>query len=223
VRHIVFGDAGDDLSSAWSNGAELGVALGCGPNPPPLGLSPFFLYCAHGLLEPVLAAIGKAKEAGDEALHRLLEKRESLLRVRPLTACIAGARMIRDGPDKYAYWSPAQHARADHMAIAKALLAEGANVNAKDVAGKTPLHHAVSGSCSALSRRIAVLLIEGGAGVNSQDRFASVCCPFFDLFAMGDRWRLHPLSGEHVNKQCLPYYCTLVPMSKSSTTAHWYP
>lgn len=78
--------------------------------------------------------------------------------------------MVRDGPTKYQYWSPVQQGRADHWAIAHALLDAGANLEAKDAAGKGPLHHAVSGSCSALSRRIAVLLLERGASVSAQDR-----------------------------------------------------
>lgn len=61
--------------------------------------------------------------------------------------------------------------RIDHIKVAKLLLKHGANVNAKDYYGFTPLHRATSGNPQL---EIAKLLIEAGADVNSRNRMGLV-------------------------------------------------
>ena len=51
-----------------------------------------------------------------------------------------------------------------HKEIAELLIAEGADVNAKNVDGWTPLHSAAAGR-----KEIAELLIANGADVNAKD------------------------------------------------------
>ena len=65
----------------------------------------------------VTAAMTDAQTGGDETLRRLLERRESLLRVSPLIACIGGARFHSTPAG-----SPVQPYGRRHLEIAEVLL-----------------------------------------------------------------------------------------------------
>ncbi|MHC4251452.1 MAG: ankyrin repeat domain-containing protein, partial [Planctomycetota bacterium] len=72
-----------------------------------------------------------------------------------------------------------QAAGGGHTEVVKLLLAAGADVNAGDVDGQTPLHHAVSEGCL----EDVELLIEAGANVNAKDRNGTTplyCCGFIE-------------------------------------------
>jgi hypothetical protein len=127
----------------------------------------FHVDCFFGRAAAVDAAIAAASApdapipAGSRsALEALLELRASVLRVPPITCCIAGARV----KDKERHKFPG----ADHMAVAKALIDAGCRVDAKDIAGCTPLHHCVSAQASRTSLAIVKLL--GDAGANPEMR-----------------------------------------------------
>ncbi len=67
----------------------------------------------------------------------------------------------------------------DITEVVKLLLAAGADVNAGDVMGMTPLHHAVSEGCLDDVK----LLIGAGADVNARDRNGVTplyCCGFIE-------------------------------------------
>jgi hypothetical protein len=127
----------------------------------------FHVDCFFGRAAAVEAAIAAASGPGApipagarNALEALLELRVSVLRVPPITCCIAGARV----KDKERHKFPG----ADHMAVAKALIDAGCRVDAKDLAGCTPLHHCVSAQASRTSLAIVKLL--GEAGVHPEMR-----------------------------------------------------
>jgi ankyrin repeat protein len=58
---------------------------------------------------------------------------------------------------------------ADRMRAADFLIRKGAKVNAKDISGMTPLHHAVKDG----SREMVEFLIQNGAEVNARDSAGS--------------------------------------------------
>lgn len=72
VKYLVVGDAGGDLISVWVAGGELGLILGAGPHPPSFGCGKFWVACALGLSDVVMAGIARARAEGGEALRHLL-------------------------------------------------------------------------------------------------------------------------------------------------------
>ena len=60
-----------------------------------------------------------------------------------------------------------------HEGVLKALLSHGANIQARDVAGYTPLHHALSSPNNDMSRALGVVLLDHGADIDAQTRFGS--------------------------------------------------
>ena len=95
-------DKGQSLRNLWSSGADF--------NPYVWG-SPFMRACFLGELATVRASIASTGSDPDKR-RRLLELRESQLRMSPLLGCIAGARVVPGG--------------GDHKAVVQALLAAGA-------------------------------------------------------------------------------------------------
>ena len=99
------------------------------------------------------------------ARKMFLELRESSIRKNALHACICGARLI-DTRMGLSGWP--LHVRGpadiiDHVKCAQLLLDAGANIEAKDILGVTPLHAAAGNFASPQSIRIAQLLVEKGA------------------------------------------------------------
>jgi len=102
-------------------------------------------------------------------LRRVLEKRESVLRLSPLLGCIAGARVVSD--DRF---SPSMRLEANHVGLAHFLIQSGARIDAKDVAGYSCLHHCCTATANSLTLEIARLLIDAGADPNTQNRAGRV-------------------------------------------------
>jgi|AntAceMinimDraft_1070359.scaffolds.fasta_scaffold19976_2 hypothetical protein len=181
----------------WGSGADFN------PVTPSMSkfLPKFHLHCCNGDAQAVEASIAEARAAdvaeavevaakraaqaaggihgeedaiGDDDecptyLTTLLEHRASMLRLPPIISCINGARMISKGqlPRDVT-------ARADHLRVARALLSAGCRVDARDVAGHTPLHHCTTSQCSDESIAIASLLIARGADVEAKIRAGSM-------------------------------------------------
>lgn len=107
-----------------------------------------------------------------QTMEELLEKREFLLRFSPLLGCVAASRIVGKG-----MWPPALERSADHLGVARLLLDAGARHDARDVAGYTALHHALSVTWSDTSLAIAMLLLERGANIKAVTRGGrSVAC-----------------------------------------------
>ena len=69
-------------------------------------------------------------------------------------------------------------AKKDHEKILAKLIELGANINAKDVAGYTPLHHCVTCSSNSITLSMARQLLKAGADPNIQNRFG--CTALFE-------------------------------------------
>jgi hypothetical protein len=154
VAHMP-GTPGQDLVDAWASGMDFNPLDPCrAAEHSPLLLDAFF-----GRFAAVEAALSAARAAGGDALKRTLERRETLLRFSPLLACISGARM-----------EPPLGGSEDHMRVVRALLAAGANANARDVAGYTPCMHVTINNTSARALAFLPLFVRAGGDVNARNR-----------------------------------------------------
>lgn len=128
---------------------------------PSLWPSPFARACYLGRAGEVASALAAATAAGGEAVGRLLERRESMLRLSPLLCAVCGSRQR----------PPSVPADADHRRVVSLLLAAGARVGARDVAGYAAVHHAtLSGSGAASLRLLPLLASAPGFDVDARTR-----------------------------------------------------
>ena len=97
-------------------------------------------------------------------MTKLLERRESMMRLTPLMCCITGAQQLEA--------NPALDGKAQHVALSRALLEAGAKPNAKDVGGFTAFHLATNGhAANVTSLQIAAMLPQYGGDPNIRNRF----------------------------------------------------
>ena len=118
----------------------------------------------------------------------LLELRESTLHMAAIHHVIAGARTINPIPSNKKKLPQnicvKVSAETNHISCMKLLLEKGARVEAKDVAGHTPLHHCVTSMANSLTLELAEILIEvGKANVDSRNRFGAT--PLFEPVLVG--------------------------------------
>ena len=159
VREAIDSDPGRRLKVARADGMDYHLLLSQGR------LSPFAMACVFGDLDRAQSMINLSmSSAGVVQVKKLLEHRESMMRLTPLMCCITGAQIS----------SLASHPlkRAQHVALARALLEAGAKPNAKDIGGFTAFHLATNGhAATAASLQIAALLPQYGGDPNVRNRF----------------------------------------------------
>mmetsp|Transcript_66534 Transcript_66534/g.97335 ORF Transcript_66534/g.97335 Transcript_66534/m.97335 type:complete len:487 (+) Transcript_66534:221-1681(+) len=141
------------LKNMWVAGGDFLMLANAGR------LGAFMLNCFRGKHEQVANSLAKAGAAGGEAMYQLLARRETLLRWTPLDGAIYGALQMGN------------HDGAKHAKVAKLLLEAGANADAKDVCGSTPLLRCTTCAATEILLDIGMLLIDRGANANSRNRF----------------------------------------------------
>jgi len=103
-----------------------------------------------------------------------LEVRESMMNMNSVLHVVGGAKVFYS--DKPAMLmevnrlATIMEVKRGHIRILKKLIELGANISAKDVAGRTPLHHCFAGYGNAATAAMAELLLQAGADPNLQDR-----------------------------------------------------
>jgi ankyrin repeat protein len=116
----------------------------------------------RGIIEKLPPADSSDAEAR-EIRKKHLEIRESSLRFSPLMACAAGSRTKMPG------FNPTYTQK--HVEVAKLLLENGAFVEAKDIAGNSVLHLALTGLATKESVEIAdILLADYKANLYTENR-----------------------------------------------------
>ena len=100
------------------------------------------------------------KDKNDEELKMIIAKRETLMNKSAVFHVISGAR-IHGSKNK----------GLDHMRILIKLLSLGVDVNVRDFAGFTPLHHCVTSVGNEVTFKMAEKLIRAGAVVDAKHRF----------------------------------------------------
>ena len=98
----------------------------------------------------------------EQKKFELVNRRESILRLSPLIACVASTRKVR---------GPAAVSGVLASEIAKLLIEAGADVHAKDIAGYSVIHHASTATAGPGTLRLIPLLVERGADPNNENRF----------------------------------------------------
>ena len=162
---------GIPLRELWSSSGDLFEKL----DGTPCGMSPFWVACFNGDAAAVRRHIDdcrqteRSKRSKEDPpssqppseLTRLLEKRESMLRYPPLHAVVEGARCLPSRP------------AASFVDAAAALVAAGARVDSRDVAGHTALAKCTDGvDTTDACLMIAVdVLGPAGADANLANRF----------------------------------------------------
>ena len=174
------GDKAQILRNQWSSGMD------CNPlSPANTHLSAWLRALWWGDYQEVMSFINNVKK---EDVGKMLEYRESLVNISAVFHVIIGARSLRGdypqmaGARKLA--NMIRKVKKDHEKILAKLIELGANINAKDVAGYTPLHHCVTCSSNSTTLSMARQLLKAGADPNIQNRFG--CTALFEPVMTAD-------------------------------------
>ena len=154
-------------------------------------LSSWLKVIFSGDYDEFLKMVEKAEAEGK--LQDLLNRRESMLKINAIFHVIIGARFLAEehdvrgdtdlrfynqytDPESF-YGETRQQARKtlnvknEHMKIFDKLLSLGVDVNVRDMAGFTPLHHCLARQGNKVTFKMAEKLIEAGANANAKNRF----------------------------------------------------
>lgn len=152
------------LRNAWATGLDFQEAVFSND-----GNNSFHLACFSGHISSVRKFVMDAKERVEKgeplALTHLLEKRISLMRLSPLQYACQGTRAFMNGgvPDPVSMMHFSE--------VAEFLCANGANVNARDICGFSPLGIVAGYICSPESLKLVPILTKYGADPNVPNRF----------------------------------------------------
>ena len=122
-------------------------------------LSTFFKACGAGDKAYVKKMLNNAPNK-----YKLMEKRESLMRLNALVCVVLGA--------KFQATSKKSTETVDRMGTLQLLIKEGANIHTKDVAAYSVLFHCFTAFGDVNERReLGLELIKAGLDINEQNRF----------------------------------------------------
>ena len=131
--------------------------MGCDLN----DFSVFFKACCAGNKPYVEKLLNKAPDK-----YKLMEKRESLMRLNALMCVVLGAKVSFQPTSKKSAET------VDRIGTLQLLIKEGANIKAKDVAGYSVLFHCFTAFGEVNERReLGLELIKAGADINVKNRF----------------------------------------------------
>lgn len=158
------GSPGELLLNIWCIGWEINLLMSEAPILLKSMLMPAFpLACVYGDAPTVRSLL--AGTPADEVSF-LVNSHYGVLRMTPLHFCAAGARHCGTP-----FFPVAVVSTANHLAVSEMLLDAGAQLEARDVAGFTPLAQATSGFATRESLVVADRLLKAGANVQPVDRF----------------------------------------------------
>jgi len=113
----------------------------------------------------------------EEEVKKMISRRETLCNVSAIFHVIKGARTLGCGdPSFFSVQEMSRrnlNVKMEHMKILIKLLTLGCDINVKDFAGFTPLHHCCTMYGNDVTLKMAERLIRAGANVNAKNRFGS--------------------------------------------------
>ena len=118
--------------------------------------------------------LGFIQGLSEDEVKKLLSKRESLMNQCAIFHVVLGARIFYSNHPSVIPEQIRQrfflNVKSDHMKILVKLLTLGADVNAKDMIGNTPLHCCQTQGSNPVVLKMAERLIRAGANVNARNR-----------------------------------------------------
>lgn len=166
-QSMLKGDKAQVLRNQWGGGMDYNPA-----HPRNSHLSPWLRALWRGDYQAVMQFIDKLEM---HEISNLLEVRESLLNVSAVFHVIIGAMTLcGKNPlfrDIQISATRMMEVKNEHEKILSKLLELGANIDAKDVAGYTPLHHCLTSYSNQVTLSMAKRLLVAGADPNLQNRF----------------------------------------------------
>jgi len=151
------------LKNQWGNGMDY--------NPANQHLSDWMRSLYNG---DYSAVMNKINETDPENLANLVEKRESLLNVSGIFHVVIGARSLCGDHEEFRDQRGKRNKnQSDHLSCFLKLLELGARIDAKDVAGHTPLHHCLTIYANDVTKKMAKILLKRGADPNIKNRFGA--------------------------------------------------
>eukprot|EP00633_Aureoumbra_lagunensis_P005261 CAMPEP_0197319282 /NCGR_PEP_ID=MMETSP0891-20130614/54107_1 /TAXON_ID=44058 ORGANISM="Aureoumbra lagunensis, Strain CCMP1510" /NCGR_SAMPLE_ID=MMETSP0891 /ASSEMBLY_ACC=CAM_ASM_000534 /LENGTH=828 /DNA_ID=CAMNT_0042810137 /DNA_START=30 /DNA_END=2517 /DNA_ORIENTATION=+ len=159
------GSPGDDLCIHWANGGNFN------PYQRPSSYTSFFKACSWGDYAEVEAILQETKNNSERNLFELLEYRESSLRKNPLSACIAGSRILEKfGSNSWPFSENNIHYFIDDFGIPQAIFIDAGSI--ASIGHITPQE--ISQKIQSYRKRIdfikvAKLLLDHDCRVDSKD------------------------------------------------------
>lgn len=110
-------------------------------------------------------------------IKKMIDRRESLMNISAIFHVVVGARTLSGThPDLAEVQKLSKknlNVKSEHIQILEKLLSLGADVNVRDVAGYTPLHHCLQYHGNKTTLKMAGILIKAGAKVDAKNRFGA--------------------------------------------------
>lgn len=149
------------LRAAWSTGLDVQIAVLVNDDALSMHRAAwrFDMYTVENLLEKARSAVERGEA---DAMTKLLERRVSMLRLTPLHYACHATRSLH---------TVSQQVSDAAYAVVEALCKAGARVDARDIAGYTPLSTAAGFITTEASLRLVPLLVAHGADPNVRTRF----------------------------------------------------
>ena len=113
----------------------------------------------------------------ESKIKMMISRRETLMNVSAIFHVINGARLFSSDDQKFKHLQNTAKqnlkVKNEHKKIFLKLLSLGCDINIRDVAGFTPLHHCCSAFATEETLKMAELLIWKRADINAKSRFGS--------------------------------------------------
>jgi len=141
----------------------------------------------------------------DKQIKKLISRRETLCNISAIFYVIHGARILFSHFPNFTRDKELAgrhlNVKNEHMKILDNLLSLGCDVNVRDFAGYTPLHHCCTMYGNEVTLRMAERLIRAGADVNAKNRFGYT--PIMEISMVDDRYDIFSFLLDNGGNPCL--------------------
>ena len=163
------GERAQFLRNQWSNGMDYA------PYEPIIHyLSSWLKVIYSGDYDSMMEMLDNKSEA---QIKKMIDRRESLMNFSAIFHVVVGARVFAEKHPQLAEVQQLSErnltVKNEHIKILEKLLSLGADVNVRDIAGYTPLHHCLQFHGNKTTLKMAKILIKAGAKVDAQNRFGA--------------------------------------------------
>ena len=169
ARREVKTDDGDQSPVQGAEAAKLKYqwASGMDWNPDSPFASPWMKALACGDYEEMMKHVDIATQSGEGAIKSLIERRETLLNFSALFHVVKGAMSTAYNADT------SEGEITKHVECLSKLIDLGANIQARDFAGFTPLFYCVTKYATPLTLKMARILLKRGSDPNARNRLGA--------------------------------------------------